>query len=53
VADKIDFRYEDRLKVMKEFAAQKDAVFFIDPPYTAGGKGAGKILYKYCDSDNE
>ena len=30
-----------------------DAVFFIDPPYTAGGKKAGKRLYKYCDLDHE
>jgi DNA adenine methylase len=53
VADKIDFRCEDGLKVMREFAAQKDAIFFIDPPYTAGGKKAGKRLYKYCDIDHE
>lgn len=53
VADKIDFRCEDGLKVMREFAAQKDVVFFIDPPYTAGGKRAGKRLYKYCDINHE
>lgn len=49
VADRIDFRCEDGLKVMEEFANLGDAVFFIDPPYTAGGKKAGKRLYKYCD----
>jgi DNA adenine methylase len=53
VADKIDFRCVDGLKIMKEFAAQKDTVFFIDPPYTAGGKRAGKRLYKYCDINHE
>ena len=53
VSDRIDFRWEDGLKVMKEFAAQEDAVFFIDPPYTAGGKRAGKRLYKYCDINHE
>lgn len=49
VADRIDFRCEDGLKVMKKFANLGEAVFFIDPPYTAGGKKAGKRLYKYCD----
>ena len=38
VADRIDFRCEDGLKVMREFAPQKDVIYFIDPPYTAGGK---------------
>jgi len=53
VADRIDFRCDDGLKVIKEFADLKDTVFFIDPPYTAGGKKAGKRLYKYCDINHE
>lgn len=53
VANRIDFRCEDGLKVMREFASQRDAVYFIDPPYTAGGKKAGKRLYKYCEIDHE
>lgn len=53
VADRIDFRCEDGLKVMQEFAPQKDVIYFIDPPYTAGGKKAGKRLYKYCQIDHE
>ncbi len=53
VANRIDFRCEDGLKVMREFASQRDAVHFIDPPYTAGGKKAGKRLYKYCEIDHE
>jgi DNA adenine methylase len=53
VADRIDFRCADGLKVMREFASQPDAVFFIDPPYTAGGKKAGKRLYRHCDIDHE
>ena len=28
-------------------------MFFIDPPYTAGGKNAGKRLYKYNEIDHE
>jgi DNA adenine methylase len=53
VAHRIDFRSEDGLKVMRSFSESEDAVFFIDPPYTAGGKKAGKRLYKYCDIDHE
>jgi len=49
IASKIDFRCDDGLKVMKEFANRHDTVFFIDPPYTAGGKKAGKRLYKHYD----
>ena len=53
VSSRIDFRSEDGLKVMRDFLDREDAVFFIDPPYTAGGKKAGKRLYKYCDIDHE
>jgi DNA adenine methylase len=28
-------------------------VFFIDPPYTVGGKSAGSRLYTHCDVDHE
>jgi DNA adenine methylase len=52
VANKIDFRCDDGLKVMQEFATNQAAVFFIDPPYTAGGKKAGKRLYKHYDLDH-
>lgn len=53
VANRIDFRCEDGLKVMEEFAKNKNAVYFIDPPYTAGGKKAGKRLYKHNHLDHE
>lgn len=53
VASRIDVRCADGLKVMREFAPQKDVIYFIDPPYTAGGKKAGKRLYKYCEIDHE
>jgi DNA adenine methylase len=38
---------------MHDFSDRKDAVFFIDPSYTAGGKKSGKRPYKYCDIDHE
>lgn len=53
VASRIDFRRDDGLKVMQEFAANQNVAYFIDPPYTAGGKKAGKRLYKHCDLDHE
>ncbi len=53
IAYRIDFRCTDGLEVLEEFAERKDAVFFIDPPYTAGGKKAGKRLYKYYNLDHE
>jgi len=53
IAGKIEFRCADGLEVMQEYAACKEVVYFIDPPYTAGGKKAGKRLYRYCDIDHE
>jgi DNA adenine methylase len=53
IAERIGFRQGDGLKVMEEYAAQPDAAFFIDPPYTAGGKKAGRRLYRHCDLDHE
>ncbi len=53
VVDRIDFRCDDGLKVMMEFSDCKDSVYFIDPPYTAGGKKAGRRLYKHHQIDHE
>jgi len=53
VVNRIDFRHDDGLKVMMEFADREDVIYFIDPPYTAGGKRAGKRLYKHHQIDHE
>lgn len=53
VADRIEIRCEDGLGVISEFSSREDVVFFIDPPYTAGGKKAGRRLYKYCEIDHD
>lgn len=53
VAHRIDFRCDDGLKAIEEFASRRDVVYFIDPPYTAGGKRAGKRLYKHYEIDHE
>ena len=53
VAQRIDFRCDDGLKAIQEFKSRPDVVFFIDPPYTAGGKKAGKRLYKHYEIDHD
>ncbi len=53
VSSRIDFRQDDGLKALQEFKSRADAAFFIDPPYTAGGKKAGKRLYKHYEINHE
>ncbi len=53
IADRICFRQEDGLEVIREYSNRKDAIFFIDPPYTAGGKRAGKRLYRHYHLDHD
>ena len=49
VAGRIEFVHGDAFEVIPKFADNPDAVFFIDPPYTAGGKKAGQRLYTHCE----
>lgn len=53
VASRIDFVCGDGLQVLRDHIDDCDAIFFIDPPYTAGGKKAGRRLYKYYDLDHD
>jgi DNA adenine methylase len=53
VADSITFRQEDGLGVIRKYSERDDVVFFIDPPYTAGGKKAGKRLYRHFNVDHD
>lgn len=53
IVDRITFRQEDGLNVIQEYSQRRDAVFFIDPPYTAGGKKAGNRLYRHFTLDHE
>jgi len=53
VAELIDFRQQDGIAVIHEYSKEKKVTFFIDPPYTAGGKKAGKRLYRYYNLDHE
>lgn len=49
VAHRIDFREADGLEVMEQMvdAPHSRTVVFVDPPYTAAGKGAGRRLYNH------
>ena len=51
--NRLEFRKEDAFIVLEEYKEEKEAVFFIDPPYTAGGKKAGKRLYNHYDLEHE
>ncbi|HLK58550.1 MAG TPA: DNA adenine methylase [Chthonomonadaceae bacterium] len=53
VAHKIRFLHADGLQALNNNADQSEAVFFIDPPYTASGKKAGARLYTYNELDHE
>ncbi len=50
---RLAFRQEDAFSALEEYRDAKNAVFFIDPPYTAGGKKAGKRLYIHYDVDHD
>ena len=51
--EKIEFVEGDGLSVVSQLKSRTGAVFFIDPPYTVSGKGAGKRLYRYHELDHE
>ncbi len=51
--DRLTFVASDGLKVLSQFADQPDAAFFIDPPYTASGKRAGRRLYNCHALDHQ
>ena len=53
VAKRIEFIHGDAFEVMEKYRKDKDTVFFIDPPYTAGGKSAGSRLYTHSVIDHE
>jgi DNA adenine methylase len=52
VRDRITFIEGDGLAVSQQHAADPNAVFFIDPPYTASTKRAGSRLYLFSVIDH-
>ncbi|MDZ4718140.1 MAG: DNA adenine methylase [Roseiflexaceae bacterium] len=53
VRERIRLIEGDGLAVIRSNADREDVVFFIDPPYTAGGKRAGSRLYTHSELDHE
>lgn len=53
IRDRFIFYEGDGLHILGENISSKNTVFFIDPPYTIGGKKAGSRLYTYSDIDHE
>lgn len=51
--DLITFIKGDGIEVIRQNLPRRDAAFFIDPPYTAGGKRAGRRLYTHSEIDHE
>lgn len=51
--DRLSFLHGDGIQVMKQNARCENTVYFIDPPYTAGGKNAGSRLYTHWQLDHE
>lgn len=49
---RIEFHFASAFDVIKRFITDSSAVWFIDPPYTAGGKRAGSRLYAHADIDH-
>lgn len=52
IRDRFTFIEGDGIEVLKKNSHRLDAVFFIDPPYTAGGKRAGSRLYTHSELDH-
>jgi len=53
IKEKITFIEGDALPILQKNAEKANAVFFIDPPYTAAGKKAGTRLYSVNELDHE
>jgi DNA adenine methylase len=47
--EKVTFVQCDGLQVLRQFAKDPRAVAFVDPPYVANGRGAGRRLYAHHD----
>lgn len=51
--DQITFIQGDGIEVMEKYSNRKDVSYFIDPPYTAAGKRAGRRLYNCFELDHK
>lgn len=53
IRDRITFVHGDGIELLAQNVTRSDAVYFIDPPYTADGKRAGTRLYTHFEIDHE
>lgn len=53
IRNRISIFEGDGIAAIQKYSANKQAVFFIDPPYTASGKKAGSRLYTFHELDHE
>jgi DNA adenine methylase len=53
IRESISFIEGDGIEAIRLNAHRCDAIFYIDPPYTAGGKRAGRRLYTHYEIDHE
>jgi len=53
VAHRMNFIQGDAFTVLESKKNEQGAAFFIDPPYTAGGKSAGSRLYTHSIIDHD
>lgn len=53
IKERILFFHDDGLAIIREYANSRNHTFFIDPPYTAPGKAAGKRLYTHWELDHD
>lgn len=53
VRDKIKFIEGDAFGIIETYLDDPQTVFFVDPPYTAGGKRAGRRLYAHSGLDHD
>jgi len=51
--ERLIFIEGDGMSVLQEAQDQPETAFFIDPPYTVGGKRAGQRLYDYSAVDHQ
>jgi DNA adenine methylase len=51
--ERITFVEGDGLDIIRQNVQRRDAMFFIDPPYTAAGKRAGTRLYTHSELNHE
>lgn len=53
VRSRLEFHHDNAMRIIPTFLDDVSCAFFVDPPYTAGGKRAGKRLYSHNVVDHE